>query len=240
MKETDQMKKALEELEIASGTGGKPSISLGEKAMYQLFAGVERIESNLEEALRRGDLLASRNRTLAERLSRVIDVLKAYGGHTENCPCYWGFAKPERLLGDAIKAKCDCGFDIELETINGWTIRNCNRQSTKEKMMGGMMKSEHWTDQDGNPAGGTTYGRGFTIGWQNGPLGSGKDRREPNGAFVEDIIRAAIHRIEFYQGSRFVCRSNANALEHLTSALDHLNARTRDREDRGVEGTHTE
>ena len=50
---------------------------------------------------------------------------------------------------------------------------------------------EHWSDKDGNPAGGVSSGRGFAISWQNGPLGRGVERREPNGAFVEDVIAAA-------------------------------------------------
>lgn len=33
------------------------------------------------------------------------------------------------------------------------------------------LQSHHFTDADGNPSGGTTYGNGFAIGWQNGPLG---------------------------------------------------------------------
>lgn len=100
------------------------------------------------------------------------------------------------------------------------------------------VRSEHFLDADGNPAGGTTYGRGFAIGWQNGPLGRGENRREPNGAFVEDIIRAAADRLEFYQAGKFACEENAQALSHLREALQILEARTKDREARGVEGTH--
>jgi len=98
--------------------------------------------------------------------------------------------------------------------------------------------SEHWNDADGNPAGGTTYGRGFAIGWQNGPLGTGEDRKEPNGAFVEDIIAAAIDRLEFYQSSRYACDENHQALERLEAALDSMHLRTMGRNTRGVEGTH--
>ena len=97
---------------------------------------------------------------------------------------------------------------------------------------------EHWTDKDGNPAGGTASGRGFAISWQNGPLGRGVDRREPNGAFVEDVVAAALGRLDFYQASRFNCAANAKAIEHLQAALEALDARTRDRETRAVEGTH--
>ena len=98
--------------------------------------------------------------------------------------------------------------------------------------------SNHFSDGNGNPAGGTTYGNGFAIGWQNGPLGRGPDRIEPYGAFVEDVIAAAIDRIEFYQGSKFHCVENAVALGHLKAASEVLQERTRERERREVEGTH--
>jgi hypothetical protein len=96
----------------------------------------------------------------------------------------------------------------------------------------------HWSDANGNPAGGVSSGKGFTISWQNGPLGRGVDRREPNGAFVEDVIQAVIGRIKFYQDSLFSSADNAVALEHLAAAAEALDRRTRDREARAVEGTH--
>lgn len=99
--------------------------------------------------------------------------------------------------------------------------------------------SEHWSDADQNPAGGVTTGRGFTISWQNGPLGRGNERREANGAFVEDVIGAAIDRIECYQQSKFASSFNAEALEHLKGAIAALRSRTADREARDVEGTHS-
>ena len=121
------------------------------------------------------------------------------------------------------------------------------------------IKSEHWNDANGNPAGGTTFGNGFAIGWQHGPLGRHHDncgkspvygngisiwcvdgctRRNPNGAFVEDVIEAAADRIRYYQSSRFASDYNAKALEHLEAALAVLDQRTKDREARAVEGTH--
>ena len=100
--------------------------------------------------------------------------------------------------------------------------------------------SDQWSDENSNPAGGVSCGKGFTISWQNGPLGRGIDRKEPNGAFVETIIAAAKDRIEFYQKSRFNCEENARAILHLEAALDILNNRTKDREKREVEGTHKE
>ncbi len=98
--------------------------------------------------------------------------------------------------------------------------------------------SDQWSDPDGNFAGGVSTGRGFTISWQNGPLGKGVDRREPNGAFVEDIIDAARDRLEFYQKSKFCCADNEQAIAHLQRALAILDRRTKDREERGVEGTY--
>lgn len=96
----------------------------------------------------------------------------------------------------------------------------------------------HWTDANGNPEGGQTFGNGFAIAWQRGPLGRDDNRQPPNGAFVEDVIRAAAMRLEFYQNGKFNCDRNANALRHLYAALDELRARTADREARKVEGTH--
>ena len=98
--------------------------------------------------------------------------------------------------------------------------------------------AENWLDANGNPAGGVATSRGMTISWQNGPLGRGDERKEPNGAFVEDVIRAAAERIRFYQSSKFACDDNAEALQYLESALEVLQLRTANREARQVEGTH--
>jgi len=100
------------------------------------------------------------------------------------------------------------------------------------------IKENHWSDASGNPAGGCTQGTGFTISWQNGPLGRGAERKEPNGAFVESVIKAALGRLQFYQESQFACEENALAIGHLAAALGILNDRTANREKRAVEGTH--
>lgn len=96
----------------------------------------------------------------------------------------------------------------------------------------------HDVDEAGNPAGGWTSGEGISIRWQNGPLAVDGVRREPNGAFVEGIIEAAIGRLEFYNGTKFRCRENSLAITKLEEALHWLRHRTADREARGVEGTH--
>lgn len=100
------------------------------------------------------------------------------------------------------------------------------------------ISSAHFNDANGNPAGGTTFGTGFAIGWQNGPLGRGEDRLAQNGAFVEDIIAAALNRLCYYQGSKFICVENEVAIQHLQAALRSLDERTNNREKRAVEGTH--
>lgn len=98
----------------------------------------------------------------------------------------------------------------------------------------------HNSDANGNPAGGTTTGRGINIEWQNGPLGRSEDgtRIEPNGAFVEGVIAAAIDRLEYYQASKFKCRENALAITKLEEALMWCGYRTSKREAQKVEGTH--
>lgn len=96
-------------------------------------------------------------------------------------------------------------------------------------------------DENGNPAGGSVAGTGLMIEWQNGPLGRGEERIEPNGAFVETVIAAAKQRIEYYQtanNKKFACRENALAITKLEEALHWLDHRTREREARAVEGTH--
>lgn len=101
-----------------------------------------------------------------------------------------------------------------------------------------IITQNHTLDVNGKPAGGTTFGAGFAIGWQNGPLGRGEERISQNGAFVEDIIQAAIGRIHFYQTNGFACSENAEALVFLHRAAQALDARTKRREAAGVEGTH--
>lgn len=94
-------------------------------------------------------------------------------------------------------------------------------------------------DKNSNPTGGSVVGIGLSIEWQNGPLGNGEGRKEPNGAFVETVLDAARQRISFYQDSKFKCRENAIAITKIEEALLWLNKRTSDREHRQVEGTHT-
>ena len=102
--------------------------------------------------------------------------------------------------------------------------------------------ANNFTDEEGLPAGGNAISVGLSVEWQKGPLGEeGLDRLEPNGAFVETLIAVALQRIEWYQevnGGKFACEENSNAIDYLKGALDVLDHRTKDRQARGVEGTH--
>lgn len=100
------------------------------------------------------------------------------------------------------------------------------------------LKFENRVDENNNPTGGSVKGVGIDIQWQNGPLGHGENRQEPNGAFVEGVIEAAIQRLGFFQNSKFKCLENAVAIEKLQEALKCLESRTAARVLRNVEGTH--
>ncbi len=100
------------------------------------------------------------------------------------------------------------------------------------------LQIENNLDDNNNPTGGSVTGTGLSIDWQDGPLGRGALGQEPNGAFVEGVIEAALRRLEFYQEGQFNCRENALAVTKLEEALHWLDSRTRNREARGVEGTY--
>ena len=83
----------------------------------------------------------------------------------------------------------------------------------------------------------------MSVFWQNGPLADPAtgERKDPNGAFVETLVRIALDRMNFYQtasGQKFACRENALAITKLEEALHWMGHRTAAREARGVEGTH--
>lgn len=93
----------------------------------------------------------------------------------------------------------------------------------------------HYTDPDGNPAGGSTHSTGLDITWQNGLV----ENQEPNGAFAETVIRAALGRLQYYNDGKFRCRENSLAITHLEEAIHWLKARQEARETRAVANTHT-
>lgn len=101
-------------------------------------------------------------------------------------------------------------------------------------------KATNELDAQGRPNGGTVVGTGLSITWQKGPLRADPTAppSEPNGAFVETVLAAAIQRVEHYNEGQFRCRENSLAITHMEEALHWLNARTVRRTEAGVEGTH--
>jgi hypothetical protein len=102
------------------------------------------------------------------------------------------------------------------------------------------LTQKHWCDETGAPEGGHSFGPGFAIAWQRGPLGAvgSPDRQPQNGAFVEDVLAACLGRLECYQASRFACPENEAAVNGVKNALAALHQRTANRVQRKVEGTH--
>lgn len=178
--------------------------------------------------------LEARNREVGE----LREALTAWGRRAcEKIPEKVAFSEAEwRAMECGECPSCKLNALTSPPSTTGAEVR-------KGKTMKQEFTDEHWTDEAGNPAGGVSWGTGFAVSWQNGPLGRGADRREPNGAFVETLIAVAASRIDFYQraaGGRFNCVENATAILHLMAALEVLDSRTKSREDRGVEGTHAE
>ena len=72
------------------------------------------------------------------------------------------------------------------------------------------------------------------VRFQNGPI----KEAGVNGMFNEDLLAIVIHRLQCFQSGPYQCRENALALTKLEEAMHWLNARTTNRQARGVEGTH--
>jgi hypothetical protein len=73
------------------------------------------------------------------------------------------------------------------------------------------------------------------ISFQNGPI----NEAGVNGITHEVLIAVVVDRMRDFQRGPYACRENALALTKLEEAQQWLQARTRARMVRGVEGTHT-
>jgi len=71
------------------------------------------------------------------------------------------------------------------------------------------------------------------IDMQNGPI----VEAGPNGFTLENLLAVVIDRLTLFQTFEFNCQENKMAIHYARLALDELNARTRRRIARGVEGT---
>lgn len=112
------------------------------------------------------------------------------------------------------------------------------------------LKAVNGVDENENPSGG--YVRllkpnamseddiMLLINWQDGPRGQeGTDELlPPNGAFVEDVLWAALQRLEFFNESKYRDRANSIAITKIEEALQALKNRQLERSYRGVEGKH--
>jgi hypothetical protein len=59
-----------------------------------------------------------------------------------------------------------------------------------------------------------------------------------NGVTPEDVLKVLVALFEGYQTGPFACERNAKVLFNLEGAIANINARTEERAERGVEGTH--
>ena len=71
------------------------------------------------------------------------------------------------------------------------------------------------------------------LNFQNGPI----NEAGVNGITQEALIAILIDRMEGFQSGQYANDFNGRALNHLRSAQDELLARTKERMNRGVEGT---
>ncbi|MFC4162009.1 Acb2/Tad1 domain-containing protein [Chitinimonas lacunae] len=79
--------------------------------------------------------------------------------------------------------------------------------------------------QNGNP---------HTLEFQNGPI----NEVGVNGITHEALLAVLVDRLKGFQSGPYACRENAIALTKLEEAQMWLQQRTRQRIERGVEGTH--
>lgn len=97
----------------------------------------------------------------------------------------------------------------------------------------------NWVDQDtGYPKGGRVLGVGISIDWQDGPV---DDSGGVNGAQVDEIIEAAVLRLQWLQEAadgRFACQENEATIVALRAAQRWQERRTERRKVAGVEGTN--
>lgn len=106
--------------------------------------------------------------------------------------------------------------------------------------------AENVLDENDNPTGGNVRLDGKTsdspmlvVNWQSKPRKRADGTlEEPNGAFVEDVIWAALQRLEFFNEGKYRDRANSIAITHLEQALQALKDRQLERSYRGVEGEH--
>lgn len=140
---------------------------------------------------------------------------------------------------DCIELAIERATDIEEPD---WTYETLYEVAAmmKFKIAGQPIESENYTDEDGNPDGGFVEGPGLQIRWQRGPLEADAEGMPWNGCFLVTALEAAKRQLEYYQGTKFKCGDNEEALLHVENAIRVLNRRQVNRFCRGVRGGHEE
>ena len=106
--------------------------------------------------------------------------------------------------------------EIELFAVDGRGPGNANHEYVAR-----------WKQPDG-------YEGSQGVKFQNGPI----KEFGINGITNEALIAIVLDRLRGFQAGDFKCRENALAITNIEQGLLWLNARTKERTERGVEGTH--
>ena len=93
----------------------------------------------------------------------------------------------------------------------------------------------NWTnDADGSHDGGVSYGPGYCISWQRGPISeSGR-----NGAGLIEVLDACLCQLLYFQESKYACPENDTAIARLQGTIEALQSRRDRRAEEGTLGTH--
>jgi len=78
------------------------------------------------------------------------------------------------------------------------------------------------------------FGEYGYVHFQNGPI----KENGVNGCHQEDLLIIVADRLEGFQSGEFSCVANGHALQHVYDAIECLRLQTKDRVNRGVEGTN--
>ena len=105
-------------------------------------------------------------------------------------------------------------------SITGQIVLNDHAQESIENLLKDMHKPVLHAQADG-----------IQVRWHD-PEKPG----DKNGAFIEDLIKLAIVRIQ-YKDDILPCHENQKAIQKLVEALHILEVRARKRREQGIEGT---
>jgi hypothetical protein len=109
------------------------------------------------------------------------------------------------------------------------------------------MFNQNWLTPEGNHDGGVSFGFGYAIAWQRGPVQEEEDRdieagqvpknNGRNGAFLIEVLKACRHQLSIYQNGKFACEENDKALSALDACIELLEMRRDRRKEEGKLGT---